>query len=205
MTLESTIALAIAAVIFAASPGPGVIAVTSRALVAGFRPAAAMSIGMVAGDFVYLFAALFGWAAIAPLLGDVFEVVRLLSAVYLIWLGIDAWRKSSGYPAATERLAKPVSDRRDAALGFLISVSNPKVILFYIGLLPSFVDLARLTLADGAIVVAVIGTAVTGVMLVYCAMASRSRRLFQSPRAITLIHRFAGTFLIGAGATIATR
>ena len=202
MTLESTIALALAAVIFAASPGPGVIAVTSRALVAGFRPASAMSVGMVAGDFVYLFAALFGWAAIAPLLGEVFEVVRLLSAGYLIWLGIDAWRKSS---AASERPAKPVSDRRDAALGFLISVSNPKVILFYIGLLPSFVDLAHLTLADAAIVVAVIGTAVTGVMLIYCAMASRSRRLLQSPRATKLVHRFSGTFLIGVGATIATR
>lgn len=202
MTPESTIALALAAVIFAASPGPGVIAVTSRALVAGFRPAAAMSVGMVAGDFVYLFAALFGWAAIAPLLGDVFEVVRLVSAGYLIWLGIDAWRKST---AASERPAKPVSDRRDAALGFLISVSNPKVILFYIGLLPSFVDLAHLTLADAAIVVAVIGTAVTGVMLIYCAMASRSRRLLQSPRATKLVHRFSGTFLIGVGATIATR
>ena len=112
MTWETTLALTLAAAVFAASPGPGVLAAVSRALAAGFRPAAALSLGMVLGDFVYLFAALIGWAAIAPLFGDVFAVVRIASAGYLIWLGIRAWRRD---PAVDDGSSSLVHQRRPDA------------------------------------------------------------------------------------------
>ncbi|MCB2100338.1 MAG: LysE family translocator [Rhodobacterales bacterium] len=203
MTPESALALAIACLIFMASPGPGVMGLLARALAGGFRASLGFIAGMVLGDLVFLALAIAGMAVVAQAFGGLFTVVRWAAALYLIYLGIQAWRAPPRDPDA----APPKRNGGWGGLvsGLLITLSNPKVILFYIGFLPTFVDLAHITAGDALIVASVVVGVLTTVMLVYAASASRARRLFRSARAQRVMNRVSGTTLIGVGLAVAAR
>lgn len=202
LLLTFTLALAIAV----ALPGPGIFSIVSCAIGHGFRHALAMTAGIILGDVIYFSAAVLGMAALARSLGELFFFVKLAGAAYLIWLGLKLWRARPQSPATVEADAAPARGyARSFVAGFLVTISNPKTIGFYAGLLPTFVDLEHLTAVDaaamGAIVVLVVGL----IPAAYAYAAARSRRFFQSTASLKLMNRTAGTMMIGSGITVATR
>lgn len=203
LLLTFSIALAIAV----ALPGPGIFAVVSCAIGNGFRHALALTAGIVFGDVIFFTLAVLGMAALARSLGDLFFIVKLAGAAYLIWLGFKLWRAKapSSVDTADANAMPPRGYREDFVAGFLVTISNPKSIGFYAGLLPTFVDLERLTLINGlsmgVIVVLVVGL----IPAAYAYAAARSRRFFQSPRSMKVLNRTAGTMMIGSGVAVATQ
>ena len=89
--------------------------------------------------------------------------------------------------------------------GLIITLSNPKVILFYCGFLPTFLDLSILTLSDLALVVVIITFVLACVLSTYALLASRARRMFTNPKAARRLNRAAGGVMIATGVAIATR
>ncbi len=89
--------------------------------------------------------------------------------------------------------------------GLVITLSNPKVILFYCGFLPTFLDLSALTLIDLVIVVTIITLVLGCVLGTYAFLASRARRLFTNQLAVRRLNRTAGGVMMAAGITIAVR
>lgn len=234
MTAHSLAALAVALFILAITPGPGVFAVLSAALGRGLPTALALTSGIICGDLIFLLLAMAGLTVLAESMGELFLVVRLGGAAYLIWLGIGLWRGAgtarpmavpegavSGEPraeasapgadtacgTANAPLATPTPLRllRTACGGLALTLGNPKVIVFYVGFLPTFVDL-RTVDATGAALVAATTVGVVGCVLGgYAVMAARARRMLSTPRATRLLHRGAGAVMVGTGAAIATR
>jgi len=199
-------AFALALAIAVAIPGPGIFAVVSCALGRGFREALALIAGLIVGDLVYFTLAVFGMAALARSMGGFFLVIKLAGAAYLIWLGVRLWRQAPATLATTGDAPAPRRGAlRSMTGGFMVTISNPKTIAFYAGLLPTFVDLERLqsreALAMGGIVVLVVGTIPT----VYALVAAGSRRLLNQPGRLKVMHRAAGTMMIGTGLTVATQ
>lgn len=193
------VALSIAAVI----PGPGIIALVARALGSGFRPTMPMLLGIVAGDVVYLGAAIFGLAWMATQFGVVFTVLKYAGAAYLFYMAWGFWR--SGITAQTIQAQRAQSGWGSFIAGLLVTLGNPKAIIFYMALLPNLFDLSLIRPADFAILIAV----TIGVLLVtltpYVALAGRARQLLQTPKALLVMNRFAGTCLAGAATAIAVR
>lgn len=204
MGIESIVAFTGAMLVLAASPGPGVFATVAQALSGGFRSALDVIAGIVLGDLVFLLLAVCGLAAVARVMGEFFLIVKMAGAAYLIWLGFRMWC-SRPEPVHIERLKSPRSGGKRFLGGLLITLGNPKVILFYVGFLPTFIDLGRLGAADVAVTAAIVASVLTAVMGFYAYWASRMRRLFTSPRAARNLNRGAGTVMIGAGVAIATR
>lgn len=195
-----TAALAIAV----ALPGPGIFAVVSCALGRGLRAALALIAGIIVGDLIYFYLAVMGMAALARSMGELFIIVKFAGAAYLVWLGVKLWREKPADPTAAEAQPKD-GDRRNLVAGFLVTIGNPKTIAFYAGLLPTFIDLEKLSAGDalamGGIVVLVVGL----IPAAYAIAAASSRRFFRSPSRLRLLNRTAGTMLIGSGVTVATR
>ena len=136
MSLETIIALLIACFIIKATPGPGVFAIVGRALFQGFGPTLVFIAGIMTGDFLYLLFAFTGLAVIAHQFGEFFFVIRLIGGGYLIYLGVRLWLVP---PAAVETGSAPAGNRGKAFLsGVVLTFGNPKVILFYLGLLPTW-------------------------------------------------------------------
>lgn len=203
MTLHTALSFFLALFIFGITPGPGVFAVLGRALASGAGACVGLSLGMVVSDMLYLLFACLGLAAIASQWGEVFTVIRWAGAAYLIYLGVRLWRA----PVVTD--APVAISRRDQAAGFvqgfLISASNPKVILFYMAFLPTFMDLSALDALD---VILALGLSLVALMLALMSIAlgaARARRLLNTPRAAQRLNRGAGSIMIGAGVFLATR
>ncbi len=203
MTFETAIALGIASFIVMVAPGPGTLATVGRALTNGFAGTLSFILGIVAGDLAYLLFAIFGLSAIAALYGDAFTIIRWVGAAYLIYLGVRAWTA----PAVPldERPIDAQRPFRDFLGGLMLTLGNPKVILFYTAFLPTFLDLGALQTLDIAWVAAIVLSVLFLTMVGYAWAAARSRRLFRSAHATRILNRTSGGVLVGAGAYIAAR
>jgi len=204
MTPETALTFFLAIFIFGITPGPGVFAIVARALVKGAGSCFMLALGMALSDILYLVAACFGLAVIATQLGELFTVIRIIGAAYLVYLGWKMWH--APITLETDKNKTTKSGLWLSFLqGFLISASNPKVILFYIAFLPTFMDIN--VLSGGDILLASLLTLV-GLMLslmLIAAFASKARSWFQSEIAMKRLNRSAGSIMFGAGAFLATR
>ena len=204
MTVYSAIGFSVAMLVLAASPGPGVFATIARALASGFRPSLAVICGIVLGDVIFLLFAAFGLSMVAQALGNLFFIVKLCGGTYLIWLGVRIWLKKPEPVTANQNL-NTHSRWGNFASGLVITLSNPKVILFYCGFLPTFLDLSALTLIDLVIVVTIITIVLGCVLGTYAFLASRARRMFTNQQAVRRLNRAAGGVMVAAGVAIAIR
>lgn len=204
MTLATLLAFSIALAIAAATPGPGMTAIVARALGSGFRRTMPMVIGLCIGDIVYFAAATFGLAALAQSFGAVFMVIKYLGAAYLAWLAFKLWTaKAEGEEVAAKASAE--SPLATVWAGLFLTLGNPKTMVFYLALLPSVIDLERMTattFVELSIVAVVILMVIGGA---YAAAAARARHLFADARARRILDRTAGTMMAGAAAAIAAR
>lgn len=171
-----------------------------------------MAVGATISDIIYLVLSTLGLATIAENYGGVFTAIRFIGAAYLIYLGYKMWTADvsnsfdvdgSGYNS------KRSIDRQNwlsgFTQGFLISASNPKVILFYIAFLPTFIDLSVLNTADIIqLSVLTFFALLAGLMLVSIG-ASSTRQYLKSESAIKKLNRTAGSIMIGAGVFLFSR
>lgn len=204
MSLESAITFFIAIVIFSITPGPGIFALIAKALSQGINACLALSLGMIISDLVYLILACYGLAALAEHWGGAFTAIRILGACYLFYLGYKLWTA----PIVIEKCSANNSKSmwfKNFFQGFLISASNPKVILFYIAFLPTFIDLTSLNSQDISLVAALTFTGLlTGLMAITWA-ANAASAFFSSVRAVKNLNRSAGSLMIGAAAFLAVK
>jgi threonine/homoserine/homoserine lactone efflux protein len=200
MSLLNVIAFASAMFLLAITPGPGVFATISRALASGFSNAAFVVLGIVFGDIIFLLLAIFGLNAIASILGDFFILVKYLGGIYLLFLGykiLTSKEKDTDVKAVLE-----LSWKKNFITGLLITLSNPKVILFYLGFLPTFVNLQTLSTLDIVIISLIVTFILSGVMLFYAYSASGARSLFKSKKEKRKMNIAAGSVMITAGGAL---
>ncbi len=203
MALDSAIAFAIGMFFLALSPGPGLATIISRALASGPMAGLAVTAGLVLADFFFMGVAMVGLTAIAAAFGPFFQIVKYAGAAYLLWLGDRAFRTTASPLVVVPRSGKGMI--KDVGLGFLVTLGNPKAILFYSALLPTFLDLTRIRFADFLILAAIVVVVSYLVYGGYIFLAERNRRLLSSRAASRLFNRLTGSVLIGAGVAVATR
>lgn len=203
MTLTGFLAYCGALAVAAAIPGPGIVALVARTLGSGLRSSLPMALGLVLGDLTYLSAAVLGLAIVAKAFGMAFLVVKWLGVAYLLWLAYKFWTRGVGIgPVEVERGEGPFAS---FVSGLVVTLGNPKVMVFYLALLPAIVDLDTVTATDFAVLAALTAAVLLAVILPYLFLAARARGLLQTPKALKLMSRVAAGFLGGAAAAIAVR
>jgi len=184
------------------SPGPAIAALVARIMSRGTDGIAAFCAGLVLGDLIWLTCAMFGLAALAALFQPIFLIVKYCGAVYLLFLAWKLWRDSAA-PVEAEPVRGQGMQLFGAAL--LLSLGNPKIMLFYLALMPTIIDLTALTALDMAELAAIVAVVVSIVLAGYVLLAAHARRMFTSPRALQTVNRTAGLAMVGAAAVIVTR
>ncbi|GLS36473.1 lysine transporter LysE [Mesorhizobium tianshanense] len=204
MTLTGFLAYSAALAIAAAIPGPGLTALIARALGSGFRSALAMSFGLMLGDLTYLTAVVLGLAFVAQTFGMAFLAIKWLGVAYLAFLGWRFW--TSGITPETVEAKKGKGGLVSSFVaGLVVTLGNPKTMIFYLAITPTIVDLKTITVADYGILVALTLFVLLVVLVPYLALAAKARGLLKSPRALRALNRTAAGFMVGAAAAIAVR
>ena len=196
--------LLFAAVYFAAvaTPGPGVAALLARVLGQGLLGVAPFIAGYVVGDMIWLIAAATGLSALAKAFAGLFVAVKFARAAYLLYL---AWKMATA-PAAIGVVAPAASRGWRAFFGsLLLTLGNPKVMVFFLSIMPLVVDVRTLTLGELTELAAISVVVISSTLGAYAFAADRARSLFRSRRAMRFAHRAAGGLMAGAAAAVATR
>lgn len=202
LTLVDTLVLLAAISLLAAVPSLSVLAVTARAASSGFRQGAWVTLGIVAGDTVFIVLAIFGLQWMAEVLGDAFVWLKYLGGVYLLWLGFRLWRAEAA--VETQATGGAAASTSSFMSGLLLTLGDQKAILFYLGFFPAFIDLTAMTLTDVMAVVVIAAVAVGGVKMVYVAAASRAGAV-AGPRLGRVLNRVAGSVLLVVGVYVIFR
>lgn len=186
----------------AGSPGPSVAALVSQVLSRGARSVLPFLAAMWIGEALWLAAAVAGLAVVAERLHEVFVLVKWAGVLYLLWLAIGLWRDPG---KAADETAAPTGGWRLFATGMALTIGNPKIMVFYVALLPTLLDVRAIGFADWALLTAVQIGVMAFVDLAWVAAATGARRFLTSPRAVRWTRRASALAMGGAAATIAAR
>jgi threonine/homoserine/homoserine lactone efflux protein len=203
MTLSTIATYALALFVVALIPGPGITALVARALGTTFSESLAMAVGISLGDLVFLTAVVLGLSVVAQTFGFVFLVIKYAGAAYLAWMAYKIW--TSGIVRTDIKVASRASVFQATMSGLFVTLGNPKAMLFYLALVPTIVDITKVTFADYVILLAVSMGVLLVVTIPYIALAAKARDLLRHPAALKRLNRASATFLAGTAGYIAIR
>lgn len=201
--MQISITLAGAAALFAAMtalaflPSISVLTVATRSASYGFVHGLATSLGIVAGDIVFILIAILGLSLLADSMGPLFVLIKYLGGAYLIWLGIKLWRAKPGRIKAESRTESSLLS--SFITGLVVTLADQKAILFYLGFFPAFFNLSAMTPSDILIVILITLVAVGGAKLVYAYLADKAGVLLEA-KINRAINGIAGTAMLATGA-----
>jgi leucine efflux protein len=191
-----------ATMVFLILPGPGTFCVLTCASRGGIRGGFASVAGLILGDAVLMFLAAIGVAALLQANPMLFKGLQYVGAAYLAYLGIRLLLAKAGGVAA----AVPFSQAADFRRGFLVTIVNPKAIVFYMAFFPLFIDPAT---HRGSITFLTMGALIASCTLFYCSLLvltgnAIAQRLKGNRRVAAFASKAAGVFLIGFGIKLTT-
>ena len=200
MDLLTLLSLMIATFVYAISPGPGLFAVLAISTRFGPIPAIWVSIGHTVGDIIYVALAMLALNALAELIHESMLYVKILGASYLIFIGYQQFRSKG---ISFEPSSKKSSVIKLLIAGFVVGVTNPKTIIFYLSFLPIFIDLNNLTLNTEVQVIVAIGLTVFFVLSLANILGVRLRSYIENPDSIRRINQVTGVTMILVGVFVA--
>jgi len=200
MSFEHWIAFVAASAILLAIPGPTILLVISYALSHGRKSATATVAGVALGDFTAMTASMLGLGALLAASAALFTVLKWVGAAYLIYLGIKLWRAPVADPGETKD-TEPARERplRIFLHTYVVTVLNPKSIVFFVAFLPQFLDLTRPIATQMVIFETTFLVLATLNAAAYGLMASMARQTIRKPAVQRAVNRTGGSLMIGAG------
>lgn len=202
-------AFLLAVLLISASPGPAMALIFRRAALHGFRGAVPTVLGLEFGLYLWALMAGAGLAALVAASQTAYLVLRVVGAVVLVYLGVQAWRaawRDKGSEAAIEGPAEEPVRRtwwRPFGEGVLVQLANPKAAVFMFAFYPQFVPADRPLLSTTAILAALQVVLETGFYLTLALIVGRARTWFTRPAIRRRLNAISGTVLITLGLRVA--
>lgn len=200
------VAFLVASLLFIQVPGPSLLFTLGRALTVSLHDALLSVVGNALGLLAQVVLVAFGLGAVVAASSTAYSLLKVAGAAYVVWLGVQAIRHRAD--ARTALLAgerAPERTTQSLRAGFLVGVSNPKTIVFFVAFLPQFTERASAAVPQ----VMALGLAFAALAVisdsVWATVAGSARRWFaREPRRLDAMGAAGGVMMIGLGATLAT-
>lgn len=202
--LDSLLAFALAAIVIIVIPGPGVLFIVGRSLALGRAGGLVSVIGGVLGQIPLVIAVAFGLGTIVARSEVLFTIVKVIGAAYLVYLGVQAIRHRKRTAHTASGAVPPRTLGRQLLEGFVVGVTNPKTIAFFVAVLPQFVDLEAgsvpLQMLELGMVFLLFALISDGA---WALLAAAARSWFaRSPKRIETLTAVGGGMIIGLGVVL---
>ncbi len=203
MSITSLLIFAGALLVAAGSPGPSIAALVARVMTRGLSGVFPFLLAMWIGEAIWLSLAVFGLAYVAQTFHVAFVVLKWAGVAYLVFLAWKMWTA----PVAVGEGDMPRADSplRLFFAGMAVTLGNPKIMMFYLALLPTIIDLATVTLTGWAELTLTMVAVLVAIDLGWALAAVQARKLLKSPRAVRIANRISAGTMAGAAAAIAAR
>jgi threonine/homoserine/homoserine lactone efflux protein len=187
-----------------ATPGPGIAAIIARSLAHGFKGAPAFVAGFVIGDLVWFTIAATGLAALARTAEMLFVGIKWVGVAYLLYLAYKLWTTPAQRVEVRDDDGRQHGWRAFMA-SLMLTLANPKAILFFLALLPTVIDLASMNALRFVEISLAIAIVLPAVLFAYVFLAARAREMFTTPKSVRRLNRGSGLAMAGAAVVVATR
>lgn len=203
ISVEHLLAFTVTAVVIIVIPGPSVLFTIGRSLALGRRAGVLSVVGNALGILPAIVAVAFGLGAVVAASVVAFTIVKLVGAAYLVYLGVQAIRHRHDHVAGT--VTGPTSSGRLLWQGFIVGITNPKTLAFFVAVLPQFVDPAAGPVWAQLLLLGLTFAALALACDSVWAMAAGTARgwFARSPRRISTLSGTGGVMMIGLGGTLA--
>jgi len=205
-TSSQWLAFLVASILFIQVPGPSLLFTIGRALTVGRREALVSVVGNGVGVTVQVLLVAVGLGAIVAASATAYTVIKVAGAAYVIWLGIQAIRHRGEARRALESQVAPTSSHA-LRVGFIVGVTNPKTILFFVAFLPQFTNTAAGRVGvQMALLGVVFGVMAIGSDSIWALLASKARDWFaRQPHRLDRLGAAGGAMMVGLGVTLLAR
>lgn len=200
MSVEVWLSFAVASAILVAIPGPANLFLITSTLRGGYRAGIPAIIGVGIGVFASVFLALLGVTSALAASDYLFSILKYGGAAYLVYLGVNVWRTSKHTP--NPKADCDVSRKSITVSAFLVSILNPKVLMFYVAFLPQFIDPQMPVFLQAKILMAtfVVLALINASFWVF--FAGMSSQLLKTKNLFLLANQIAAVLLIVAGFSV---
>lgn len=203
MAVSALALFALALLLNSGSPGPSVAALVARVLTKGVGSVLPFLLAMWIGEALWLVLAVMGLGIVAEQFYLVFSVIKYAGVAYLLLLAYKMWTA----PVDVDDGALPPQDSalRMFLTGMALTLGNPKIMVFYLALLPTLIDLKSVGPIGLAELVGVCVAVLMTADLAWALAAARARRWLKSRKAVRIANRSSAAAMGGAALLIATR
>jgi threonine/homoserine/homoserine lactone efflux protein len=191
----------VAALIVAAVPGPGIFYVAARTLSEGRKAGVASTLGTALGGLVHVIAGGLGISALILASAQAFAALKFAGVLYLIWLGVRAFREAGRLPLVA---AKAVGSARAFREGIVVEATNPKTAAFFLAFIPQFLDATSAHPALRFMMLGLISVALNTLadIIVVAAAAATRDNFLRRPSLFKRLRQGSGLFMMGLGASL---
>jgi threonine/homoserine/homoserine lactone efflux protein len=205
VTSGQLIGFSVASLIIIVIPGPGVLFIIGRALSHGRRTAFATAIGHASGNLLVAVCVSFGLGSLLQHSEPVFTAVRVAGALYLVFIGVQAFRHRHSLAEAMAAASPPAEGWRAFRDGVLVGVTNPKAYILFGAILPQFVNRAAGDVPGQMMLLASISVAMGAASDTAWGLAASGVRgwFARSPRRYAMVGGAGGLAMIGVGVSVA--
>ena len=200
MTPTALMGFALALVVAAGSPGPSIAALIARVLTGGLREVLPFLAAMWIGEAVWLTVAVAGLAVVAQAFAVLLVAIKFAGVGYLLWLAWRMWTAEA--EVAGGQIPPTQKPWRMFLAGMAITLGTPKIMVFYLAVVPTLLDLGHLTLPAWAELTLTMLVVLIAIDLSWALAAARARRLLRNRRAVRIANRASATVMVGAAAAI---
>jgi threonine/homoserine/homoserine lactone efflux protein len=201
MTAAALMGFALALMVAAGSPGPSIAALVARVLSSGLRDVLPFLAAMWIGEAIWLAVAVAGLAVVAQTFAILLTVIKFAGVGYLLWLAWKMWTARADI--ASRQLPVGQNPWRMFLAGMAITLGNPKIMVFYLAVVPAMLDLGRLTVVGWAELTLTMLVVLIAIDLGWALTAARARRLLKNRRSVRIANRASSVAMLGAAAAIA--
>lgn len=205
MDLTSLVVFAGILIVAAGTPGPNVGALVARVISRGHKGVFPFMFGLWVGDAVWLSLAVWGLSALAQSFHMVFLALKYAGVAYLIYLAWKMWFAPVETTVDENAIPRDGEARKLFLSALAVTLGNPKIMVFYVAILPTVIDITHVSLVGWsellAVMFAVLATVDTG----WVVLAAQARRLLRSPRSMRIANRTSAGMMAGAAVAIAAR
>ncbi|CAN5376200.1 LysE family translocator [soil metagenome] len=203
MEFSSLVIFAAALAIAAGSPGPSIAALVARVISRGPHGVVPFAAAMWIGEAIWLALAVFGLSVVAHTFYWAFLTIKYAGLIYLVYLAYKMWTA----PVDIQDGALPNTDSplRMFLTGLAVTLGNPKIMMFYMALLPTIVDLGHVSIAGWGALTLIMLTVLAAIDIGYILLAARARKFIRSRKAMRTANRCSATAMGGAAILMATR
>jgi threonine/homoserine/homoserine lactone efflux protein len=199
MDYKILLAFSIGMIILAVSPGPGVLASVSTALSKGFKSSLLFISGLVIGDIFFFILAIIGMSAISKIMGQLFFIIKIIGGLYLVYTGLNLIKHRKN-----EIILKSGKNSKYKTLlsALLVTLGNPKPILFYASIVPTIIDITQINLYEIMAIIFIISAISFIVIGSYCYLAIMSKSLLLKKKIQNKVNLASGMIMVSAGSYI---